>query len=670
MAWRLTIYATVLFNQSNMASTSHDRRRGHSEVGETRLHKAIDENDLTAVQLLIEEGVDVNAIHDNMTPLLASVYEKNIKIAEELIDAGADVNLKVPLKNIWFFDEKDMEKIIKLMIKNDLDFNAIDDDPDEGRAALHEAIINGDPYFTEFLLKYGADANVRDRIGDTALHYSAYRHESEFSPAAMDNAKLLINAGADVNAKTKEGKTALHIAATRNDLTFATYLVEEAGADVNIANDEGNLFWSLATDKAVRRSLMELYYFGHRPSDREKKLSELRRLGGDAKEIDELSKMSDKEFEEVVGKKAMDQCTNDMDHLFLGTWEASDFRNTVFLRVTDKFGKQRTYCMVERFYEGEEYRGKRTPDLDANISSAFKDIFFSDWVYKYDAGSERELREMRKVMEEEEEADKDKHKIIMEKLLSLGAEKNKLEKEIEANYSFFYSSTKYLKLVEEMKKKKEEFEKAKEENLKYIILNVERKRLRKFLKKSNRTAEEEAELLKLGKRLNGLSDKEHKAGDAYSSADAYGRSGKAGRPGQKRYVIMKLTNGVDFYVEWDDLLKQVVKRKKGYVDNDNYYRGRREADVTSFELPDNWSLPIAIYITQEEEPIAIGNEKGSRGSSESHGNKVVSVYKVRRIVNFETYDSIDGNRECLGEDCLNSNSRKRFAEVFTKTLKF
>ena len=159
--------------------------------------------------------------------------------------------------------------------------------------------------------------------------------------------------------------------------------------------------------------------------------------------------------------------------------------------------------------------------------------------------------------------------------------------------------------------------------------------------------------MELGKRFNGLSDKEHKAGDAYSSADAYGRSGKAGRPGEKRYVIMKLTNGVDFYVEWDYLLKKVVKRKRGFVDadTDSYYSGRREADVTSFELPDNWSLPIAIYITQEEKPVAIGNEEGSSGSSETHGNRTVSVYKVRRIVNFETYDSIDRQRECFGEDC-------------------
>ena len=513
---------------------------------------------------------------------------------------------------------------------------------ENGRTPLYLAVQRESLKSAKLLIDAGADVNLGQPLLEVAT----------LSNVAI--ARLLIQNGADMNARqSSTGKTALHYAVDFVQPEIAQ-LLAKSGADVDIKDKDGKLFWEYAEEEDFRKKMKALYE-RCRLSDRAKKLSELRRQGGSAKEIDELSKMSDKEFEEVVGKKAMDQCTNDMDHLFLGTWEASDFRNTVFLRVTDKFGKQRTYCMVERFYEGEEYRGERTPDIDANISSAFKDIFFSNWVYKYDAGSERELRNMRKVREEEDEADK-------QKMLAFAKEYERLVKQL-------YDESTTESKREGLKPKVDSIlEKMKD----LFSIKSERNNLEILLETENRTAEEEAELLELGKRFNGLSDKEHKAGDAYSSADAYARSGKAGRPGKKRYVVMKLTNGVDFYVEWDDLLKQVVKRKKEYVDDDNYYSGRREADVISFELPDNWSLPIAIYITQEEEPVAIGNEQGSRGSSESHGNRTVSVYKVRRIVNFETYDSIDGNRECLGDDCLNSNSRKRkrFAEVFTKTLKF
>ena len=256
--------------------------------------------------------------------------------------------------------------------------------------------------------------------------------------------------------------------------------------------------------------------------------------------------------------------------------------------------------LTKNMNPNQEHKGKKKgKDRERTISDSFKDIFFSDWVYRYDAGSQAERLLMSKKIEEQRMAE--------------------------------ISRLKALRKTKKSGKEEEELA-----NLK--LLYAQRSKLGRLQNKDNRTEEENAELLELGKRFNGLADKEHKAGDAYSSADAYGVSGKAGRPGEKRYVVMKFSNGVDFYVEWDALLQKVVKRERG--------------DVTSFALPDKWSLPIAIYITQEQKPVAIGNEAGSTAASETHGNRTVSVYKVNRIVNFETYDSIDQHRECLG-DCGN-----------------
>ena len=319
-------------------------------------------------------------------------------MAKLLLDNGATADVRnddneTVLFNVQLFESSDRVKIVNLLLERGVKIDAQDN---FSVTALKNAITNEELEAARLLIEKGADVNLGQPLSEAATR-----------TGFVSVARLLVRKGADMNARqSSTGKTALHYAVEYGQPEIAE-LLAKSGANVDIKDKDGKLFWEYAEDEDFRKEMKALYERYHL-SDRKKKLSELRGSGGSLKEIEELSKMSDKEFEELVGGRAMDKCTNDMDHLFLGTWEASDFRNTVFLRVTDKFGKQRTYCMVKRFYEGEEYRGKRTPDLDANISSAFKDIFFSDWVYKYDAGSERELREMRKVRKEEDEADKQK----------------------------------------------------------------------------------------------------------------------------------------------------------------------------------------------------------------------------------------------------------------------
>merc|ERR1719235_1532580 len=107
-------------------------------------------------------------------------------------------------------------------------------------------------------------------------------------------------------------------------------------------------------------------------------------------EIEELNKLSDKEFEERIGKAQMSKCQNEMDLITLAPWEAMDYKNTLFLRITDLTGKQRTYCLVEKFYKGESYtlNGKKyeEPDSQTTISQYIKKMLYADWVYSRDIG--------------------------------------------------------------------------------------------------------------------------------------------------------------------------------------------------------------------------------------------------------------------------------------------
>ena len=77
------------------------------------------------------------------------------------------------------------------------------------------------------LSKQGADVNVPQGDGGTALHWAAHWND-------LDTAKLLIGAGANVNAATDYGVTALRLACTNGSAGMVKLLVS-AGANVNVA---------------------------------------------------------------------------------------------------------------------------------------------------------------------------------------------------------------------------------------------------------------------------------------------------------------------------------------------------------------------------------------------------------------------------------------------------
>jgi uncharacterized protein len=77
------------------------------------------------------------------------------------------------------------------------------------------------------LLETGADANVRQADGATALHWAAYHGDAGL-------AALLLEAGADASAANRNGSTPLWLAASQGDAKMIETLLE-GGADANEA---------------------------------------------------------------------------------------------------------------------------------------------------------------------------------------------------------------------------------------------------------------------------------------------------------------------------------------------------------------------------------------------------------------------------------------------------
>eukprot|EP00899_Mesostigma_viride_P010681 jgi/Mesvir1/19614/Mv09909-RA.1 len=105
-------------------------------------------------------------------------------------------------------------------------------DPVTGRSALHLASQANDTELMNALIGAGADVNIKDKDGGTAL-LTACRNERADIPVRI----LLVN-GADVSIKDKDGATALLAACQNNQAEIVKMLVEH-GAAVNVKDKDG-----------------------------------------------------------------------------------------------------------------------------------------------------------------------------------------------------------------------------------------------------------------------------------------------------------------------------------------------------------------------------------------------------------------------------------------------
>lgn len=158
-----------------------------------------------------------------------------------------------------------------------------------GWSALHYAGSHGREQMTRTLLQHGADANVRDKMDCTPLHYvekegivqlllryganvnardeegRSALHRAASYPHSAEIVQLLLQYKADVNVKTNKGVSVLHWALRREEVDSDTIgLLLERGADVNAKDNEGNsvLHWALRHGE-VNKDIVQLLLANH-----------------------------------------------------------------------------------------------------------------------------------------------------------------------------------------------------------------------------------------------------------------------------------------------------------------------------------------------------------------------------------------------------------------------
>ena len=161
--------------------------------GTTALHRAVHRNDVKAAEALIRAGADVNAANRyGVGPLALAATNGNAAMLELLLKAGANPKATQA----------------------------------EGETVLMTAARTGIPGAVKVLLAHGADVNAKESWrGQTALMWAAAEGHAE-------TIQQLLEAGAKIDARSNAGWTALLFAAREGRITAVRTLLA-GGADVN-----------------------------------------------------------------------------------------------------------------------------------------------------------------------------------------------------------------------------------------------------------------------------------------------------------------------------------------------------------------------------------------------------------------------------------------------------
>lgn len=179
------------------------------QVGQTPLLKAIEQDNVELVKLLLSKHSTINEIGNSPLILAAGRgYPEGAQITRLLLDSGANPNLP------------DSEGWTPLMSA--------------------EGFIYREPwgvsshFITKELLARGAAANARSKTGKTPLIVAAGQPNHD-DPSFLQE---LIDAGADVNAADEDGQTALMAAAEKGHVSKVRFLLDN-GANVNARDKSG-----------------------------------------------------------------------------------------------------------------------------------------------------------------------------------------------------------------------------------------------------------------------------------------------------------------------------------------------------------------------------------------------------------------------------------------------
>jgi ankyrin repeat protein len=194
-----------------------------------QLISASEKGDVETVKELLKKDVYIHAQdREGRCALVAAAYKNHLEIADLLIAAGADVNMKDDtIQSAYLISTMEGSgylELLKKTLKAGADVHCTDSDNGTG---LIRASDRGHVEIGKELLKTDIRVNHVNRIGWTALHEAILLGGGDGRHTEI--VRLLVDAGADVNLPDKDGVTLLAHAKSRN-YTGIIKILEDSGA--------------------------------------------------------------------------------------------------------------------------------------------------------------------------------------------------------------------------------------------------------------------------------------------------------------------------------------------------------------------------------------------------------------------------------------------------------
>ena len=243
--------------------------------GKTALIKAADRGDREIVKLLIEKGAV-----GNWSPLNWAIVDNDWELVRKLIREGADFSVGHYQNALDVAVMMQSETNLIEVIATERSADAVFGTDEDMETLLTWAVKTGGIEAVRFLIEQGADLNIQNALGYTALIVAAEKGHTDIVKLLIENGadldmqnitfghtaltvaaeeghieivKLLIDNYYNINIKNYDNDTALLLALHENNMEIVKYLLEK-GADPNIQNR----FRITALMEAVNRENIEL----------------------------------------------------------------------------------------------------------------------------------------------------------------------------------------------------------------------------------------------------------------------------------------------------------------------------------------------------------------------------------------------------------------------------